>query len=138
MNFNKLFFPSMVGLQLARQASRMTIGLSNIKGTQSCNSYAYDFLPTNRYIPQTSSQLVHDQMTYSSQQAQTSDNYLAHTLARIIDDDRLGHPYSISSSQMLDGFDMGMNTLRVHTHTVISLSTKRLWDDAFTIQQISI
>ena len=137
MNFNKLFFPSMVGLQLARQASRMTIGLSNIKWTQSCNSYASDFLPTNRYRPQTSSQLIHDQMT-SSQQAQSSDNQLAHTLARLIDDDRLGHTYSISSSQMLDGFDRSMNTLRVHTHIVISLSTKRLCDNAFIIQQISI
>ena len=137
MNFNKLFFPSMVGLQLARQASRMTICLSNIKGTQICNSYESDFLPTNRYKPQTSSQLVHDQMT-SNQQAQTLDNYLDHTLARLIDDDRLGHPYSISSSCMLDGFDKKMNNLRVHTHTAISLSTKRLCDDGFIIQQISI
>ena len=137
MNFNKLFFPSMVGLYLAHQASRMIIGLSNIKGPQICISYAVFFLQTNRYILQTSSQLSHDQMT-SNQQEQTLDNQLAHTLVRLIDDDRLGHPYSISSSQMLDGFDMGMNTLRVHTHTVISLSTKILCDDAFIVQQISI
>ena len=138
MNFNKLFFLSMVGMQLARQDSQMKMGLSNIKGTQSCNSYASEFLPTNKYRPQTSRQLIHDQMTYSSQQAQTSDNQLAHTFARLIDDDKLGHPYSISSSWMLDGFDNRMNTLRVHTHIVISLSTKRLCDDAFIIQQISI
>jgi hypothetical protein len=39
---------------------------------------------------------------------------------------------------MLDGFDKSMNTLRVHTHIVISLSTKKLCDDAFIVQQISI